>query len=325
MTGSGPSATNSLGKAFFETVTSPLAGPIAVGADGSIASGTASNTALYHLRVRQTAADKERSAHDSMAYSVSTGLTTILDQVLPPSPGPINPGQSLSGLDHFRMYDPYLAIHRRNEMLLRLQTNFLHNQNDINLPELKERLKNQFQLFGDDMFMTGGIGEWGAPVPASTTAASFAAWTEAQRLIAQAALAERERRQRASARSQTVIAGLRGGRRGVRDQGPALARPARRRRDPRAARTAEGPRRRHLHVRPPLDGHGQRGVPDDRRQRHPARAAPGRRPHRAAEPLVRALLRHHRAELRRPADQPRPVDHPRRGAARDRPVAPPGT
>ena len=41
--------------------------------------------------------------------------------------------------------------------------NFLHNQNDINLPELKERLKNQFQLFGDDMMMTGGIGEWGAP------------------------------------------------------------------------------------------------------------------------------------------------------------------
>ena len=186
MTGSGPSATNSLGKAFFETVTSPLAGPVAVGADGSIASGSASNTALYHLRVRQTAADKERSAHDSMAYSVSTGLTSILDQVLPPSPGPINPGQSLSGLDHFRMYDGYLAIHRRNEMLLRLQTNFLHNQNDINLPELKERLKNQFQLFGDDMFRTGGIGEWGAPVPASPTAASFAAWTEAQRLIAQA-------------------------------------------------------------------------------------------------------------------------------------------
>ena len=186
MTGSGPSATNSLGKTFFETVTSPLAGPIAVGADGSIAAGATSNTALYHLRVRQTAADKERSAHDAMAYSVSTGLTGILDQVLPPSPGPINPGQSLSGLDHYRMYDPFLAIHRRGEMLLRLQTNFLHNQNDINLPELKERLKNQFQLFGDDWFMTGGIGEWGAPVPASPTAPSFAAWTEAQRLIAQA-------------------------------------------------------------------------------------------------------------------------------------------
>jgi predicted amidohydrolase YtcJ len=71
-------------------------------------------------------------------------------------------------------------------MLLRLQTNFLHNQNDINLPELTERLKNSFQLFGDDMFMTGGIGEWGAPVPASATAPSFAAWTKAQDMIAAA-------------------------------------------------------------------------------------------------------------------------------------------
>jgi predicted amidohydrolase YtcJ len=186
MTGSGPGATNSLGKAFFESASDALAGPVAVGADGSIASGSASNTALYHLRARQTAADKERSAADAMAYSVSTGLTGILDQVLPPSPGPINPGQSLSGLDHYRMYDPFLAVHRRGEMPLRLQTNFLHNQNDINLPELTERLKNQFQLFGDDWFMTGGIGEWGAPVPASPTAASFAAWTKAQDMIAAA-------------------------------------------------------------------------------------------------------------------------------------------
>ena len=87
MTGSGPSATNSLGKAFFETVTSPLAGPIAVGADGSIAAGAASNTALYHLRVRQTAADKERSAHDAMAYSVSTGLTGSSTRCYRPRPG----------------------------------------------------------------------------------------------------------------------------------------------------------------------------------------------------------------------------------------------
>jgi predicted amidohydrolase YtcJ len=34
--------------------------------------------------------------------------------------------------------------------------------------------------------MTGGIGEWGAPVPASPTAASFAAWTKAQDMIAAA-------------------------------------------------------------------------------------------------------------------------------------------
>ena len=308
MTGSGPSATNSLGKAFFETVTSPLAGPIAVGADGSIAAGSASNTALYHLRVRQTAADKERSAHDSMAYSVSTGLTTILDQVLPPSPGPINPGQSLSGLDHFRMYDGFLAVHRRSEMLLRLQTNFLHNQNDINLPELKERLKNQFQLFGDDMFMTGGIGEWGAPVPASTTAPSFAAWTEAQRLIAQA----RWRNENAAGSLgalETVIAGYEAvdAEFGIKDLRWRVQHAD-------AATPALLDRLKALGAGISMSGHrwtgtGTANYRSDRRQRHPARAAPGRRPHRAAEPLVRALLRDHRDQLRRGADQPRPVDH----------------
>jgi predicted amidohydrolase YtcJ len=179
-TGSGPCATNSQGKAFFETVTSPLAGPVAVGADGSIASGLPSTTALYHLRVRQTAEDKVRSAADAMDYAASTGLTALLDQVLPPSPGPLAPTQALSGLDHYRFYDPFLTLHREGKIPIRLQCNFLHNQNDIALPELKERLKNQFQLFGDDRMMTGGIGEWGAPVQPGPV------WIEAQRLIAQA-------------------------------------------------------------------------------------------------------------------------------------------
>ena len=58
--------------------------------------------------------------------------------------------------------------------------NFLQNQNDPELPELKERLRNQFQFFGDDILMTGAIGEWAAPL------GSGAVWREAQRLVAQA-------------------------------------------------------------------------------------------------------------------------------------------
>ncbi len=75
--GGGPSVTNSLGKAFFESVSDPLAGPVTVGADGSIATGNPnqSNRALYHLRVRQTFEDKRRSTLDAMAYSASVGLT----------------------------------------------------------------------------------------------------------------------------------------------------------------------------------------------------------------------------------------------------------
>ena len=51
---------------------------------------------------------------------------------------------------------------------------FLQNQNDPQLPELKERLKNSFQYFGDDMLMTGGIGEWAAPLQRRRLARSAA-------------------------------------------------------------------------------------------------------------------------------------------------------
>jgi hypothetical protein len=128
----------------------------------------------------QTFEDKKRSTLDAMTYAVSTGLTASLDQVLFPTPGPLMPNQALSNLDHYRMYDSWLELHREGRTFHRLQTNFLHNQNDPALPELKERLKNQFQLFGDDMMMTGAIGEWAAPIGAG------AVWLEAQRLVAEA-------------------------------------------------------------------------------------------------------------------------------------------
>jgi hypothetical protein len=79
--------------------------------------------------------------------------------------------------------------------------NFLHNQGYIpaldrpgqpvpdlgaQLPELRERLKNQFQFFGDDMLRTGAIGEWAAVFAAPTNANGYAVWLEAQRLCAKA-------------------------------------------------------------------------------------------------------------------------------------------
>jgi predicted amidohydrolase YtcJ len=176
----GPSVVNSLGKAFLESVTSPLAGPVAVADNGLIAAGLPSTTALYHLRVRQTFDDKKRSTLDAMAFSASVGVTANLDQVLFPTPGPLQPTQALSNLDHYRMYDPWLALHREGKTIVRLQMNFLHNQNLPELPELNERLRNQFQFFGDNMLMTGSIGEWAAPISAGPV------WLEAQRLVAQA-------------------------------------------------------------------------------------------------------------------------------------------
>jgi hypothetical protein len=186
----GPCAVNSMAKAFFDAVDAgPLPHPDAVkintSATGEIATGgfgvpTPSTTALYVLRTMQTFEDKLRSSRDMMAYSASVGLTAHSDKVLFPTPGPLHPAQVLSNLDHYRMYDPLLHLHRNGETIIRMEFNFLHNQSDPALPELKERLKNQFTFFGDDMQRTGGIGEWAAPLGAG------AVWLEAQRLVAAA-------------------------------------------------------------------------------------------------------------------------------------------
>ena len=186
----GPCATNSMGKAFFDMMDAappvhPDVKPVKVSATGAIAAagfagGGPSASALFHLRRLQTFEDKRRSTIDAMRYAAEVGLTSHLDQVLFPTPGPLHPSQILSNLDQYRMYDSWLDLHREGKTLVRLQMNFLQNQNDPALPELKERLRNQFQYFGDDMVMTGSIGEWAAPL------GSGAVWREAQRLVAQA-------------------------------------------------------------------------------------------------------------------------------------------
>jgi predicted amidohydrolase YtcJ len=186
----GPAVTNTLGKEYFDKAdagpkTHPNIVPVRVAENGAIAAagftgGGPAASALYYLRRMQTFEDKKRSTMDAMKYSASVGLTAHLDQVLFPTPGPLHPNQILSNLDQYRMYDSWLALHREGRTIIRLQMNFLQNQNDPELPELKERLRNQFQFFGDDMLMTGSIGEWAAPL------GSGAVWREAQRLVAQA-------------------------------------------------------------------------------------------------------------------------------------------
>ena len=186
----GPAVTNSAGKKIFDALDAgaplhPEIKKVAVADNGVIAAagfagGGPAASALFHLRRLQTFDDKKRSTLDAMNYSASVGLTAHLDQVLFPTPGPLHPNQILSNLDQYRMYDSWLALHREGRAIIRLQMNFLQNQNDPALPELKERLRNQFQFFGDDMLMTGSIGEWAAPL------ASGAVWREAQRLVAEA-------------------------------------------------------------------------------------------------------------------------------------------
>jgi len=206
--GGGPARVNSLGMAFFATVTNPT---VTVNADGTIPGGNPnqSNAALYHLRIRQSFADKKRSCIDAQEFSASLGLTTVLDQTLvatalgtlDPTQYDPQPNHGLATLNHYRMYDAWLALHAEGNDVIRLQINFLHNQGYIaaldrpgqpvpdlgaQLPELRERLKNQFQFFGDDMVRTGAIGEWAAPFATPSNPNGYAVWLEAQRLCAKA-------------------------------------------------------------------------------------------------------------------------------------------
>jgi predicted amidohydrolase YtcJ len=71
----GPSVTNSLGKAFFESE------GIAVGDDGAIAAGgfgaaSPATEALHALRQLQTLEDQKRGTVDAMRYAASVGVTT---------------------------------------------------------------------------------------------------------------------------------------------------------------------------------------------------------------------------------------------------------
>jgi predicted amidohydrolase YtcJ len=195
--GTGPVRVNSLGQTFFQSVSNPTVSVV----DGVI-TGAQANNALYHLRIRQSFEDKKRSALDSQAYSAAVGVTALLDQTLvavatgtldPASLDP-QPNHFLFNLNHYRMYDGWLALHGEGKSLVRLQMNFLHNQGfiealgpmDKQLPELRERLKNQFRFFGDDMLRTGGIGEWAAPFAAAGSGNNYEVWLLAQRLCAQA-------------------------------------------------------------------------------------------------------------------------------------------
>src|SRR5260221_4226 len=144
------------------------------------AGGGPSAFALFLLRRIQTFADPKRGTLDALNYSARVGLTSPLDQRLFPTPGALHPSPILSYLHHDPVDDPWPELHREGRTTVRLQMNFLQNQADPELPELKERLRNQFQFFGDDMMMTGSIGEWAAPL------ASGEAWRTAQRLVAQA-------------------------------------------------------------------------------------------------------------------------------------------
>ena len=180
----GPASVNSLGKAYFESASTP----VVVGADGRIASGIQSTTALYLLRQTQTPEQRRRCTQEAWAYCASVGLTSHIDQqgiAAPPSPQyelgnailtepSLNPNQTLFHFDHFRHYDTWAGLHREGKTTVRMQADFVIDTLDV----LNERIKNQLPYFGDDMMSTHAVhwqptGGVGNPI-----------WLEGYRLMA---------------------------------------------------------------------------------------------------------------------------------------------
>lgn len=153
----GPSATNTLGKAFFESVPAPD-GPVTVGADGSIAPGTQTGRATLALRRALTFEQRKQSVRDAMAYAVSLGVTTHLDQGAFQATD--TPSDGAAHEDNYTMHLPFLSVYDDGDGIIRLRINFLHMESDPNTPELAQRLLNAFPFFGNDMVRTGGIGEF---------------------------------------------------------------------------------------------------------------------------------------------------------------------
>jgi len=155
----GPSSTNSLGKAFFTSH------GVAVGADGSIAGGGPTVAALNALRAVQSYDDKLRSTMDAMDYSASLGVTDNFDMggfIVPGAPDHDNEFESdgAASWDPYTAYDPILDLHRQGKMKVRVRVFYLSMDQDPTIPILSHRVENAFREFGDDWLRAAGLGEF---------------------------------------------------------------------------------------------------------------------------------------------------------------------
>lgn len=171
----GPSATNSLGKAFFENVPAPV-GPVPVGADGSIAASPflgsgPTGQATLALRRALTFDARKRSVRDAMAYAASVGVTTHLDQGAFQATN--TPADGAAHEDNYTMHLPFLAVYAEGEQrdvedsveaAIRLRINYLLFDSDPAIPVATARIQNAFPFFGDDLVRTGAAGEFLADI-----------------------------------------------------------------------------------------------------------------------------------------------------------------
>ena len=184
----GPSQTNMLGKAFFESQGIP------VNADGTIDAGFAAGPSLRALQaLRDLPQHNNLEAQiqgllNALEFGLSVGLTTHIDQ------GSFHfaesyfgntgtPFDGLASFDQYRAFDSVKTLHAEGKLPARIQINYLHIEPDPETPQLAQRLNNTTQLLGDEWLSNGGIGEFTGGSPFGGLGSP--AWMNGTRLVAQ--------------------------------------------------------------------------------------------------------------------------------------------
>ena len=257
------------------------------------------------------AADLRRSASAAPSTRWPTGSASASPRISTRarSRPPTRPSDGAAHEDNYTMHLPFLALHDEGGCRPGCGSTSCTGR-DAGAADARERLRNTFPFFGDDMVRTGGIGEFIAGGDRRAGVRRGRQAGRAGRLARRGALAEprptSSRRSRTTRRRtrRSPITNLRwvvahvpfitedwvnrlkaiGG-------GLSLTSWRYLAGTPRAERAA---------------------VPDDRRQRHPRRHELRRHADRADEPVAAHVLRHHRPERARRPHQRRPADHARR-------------
>ena len=152
---------------------------------GAFGVPTPCTTALFLLRKMQTRDSMLQGLRDAMRYAGGIGVTTHLDQGGFPFSVPLvgDPSDGAASFDRYRAHDSVRALYHQGELTNRIWINFLHVEDDVNTPELRARLLNSWDDFGDNMLRVLGIGEFTA---SAFIAPGTPAWFNGTRLVAQA-------------------------------------------------------------------------------------------------------------------------------------------
>jgi predicted amidohydrolase YtcJ len=130
--GGGGAVTNSAGRTWFQ------ARGVTVNDDGTLATGPAQAA----LTAAQTVADKRRGTRDLMSFSAGMGLTTV---------------QDVGGLVGFGEYAYALELWRAGDLDVRLRHSYWSN--DATIDPVLQRIPNNLNRLGDDVYRTNGVGE----------------------------------------------------------------------------------------------------------------------------------------------------------------------